>query len=577
LKVTTRNAADEDARVTDSTSTRCDPRRFLPALAALLLALAAPSAFATTWFVRADGGDATQCTGRADAAYPGTGTNQACAFKHPFFAMPPGGTPKLVGGDTLIIGSGSYMMGLGAPGSALCGAGWSYDCRMPRIPSGPSAAQPTRILGAGHDTGCAAAPELWGTERTARIIDLNGSSNVDIQCLEITDHAACIEYHCDNGQCAGEVARCNRTTAPYGQWAAVGIYAAASSNVNLRDLNIHGMANRGVLAGGLRDWTIERVKIRANGWSGWDGDIGPASSNSGTLLFREVEISWNGCAERWPSTTPFACWGQTMGGYGDGLGTARTGGNWVFEDSTFHHNTSDGLDLLYMDGTGFVTIRRTYAEGNAGNQLKASGNALIENSVVVGNCSFFNGQGNMANGDHCRALGNAVALGTGAGGGALATLRYNTITGEGDCLVMSTGGGAAGRTNLVNNALVGQTDWRQPWETTCAHYGDNAAPATYTNNLVWNVKSNLCPPGSVCTAPGLASVALAGFDAAPLATSVLVNRADPAQPIADDFRGNPRPAGGAYDIGAIEFLAGGGGNPPPPPPPGDTIFAHAFD
>ncbi|HET7845550.1 MAG TPA: right-handed parallel beta-helix repeat-containing protein, partial [Xanthomonadales bacterium] len=534
--------------MTERNSIRRNRRWFLPTLAALLFALAAPSAFATTWFVRTDGGDATQCTGTTDAPYPGTGTGRPCAFKHPFIAMPPSGTPKLLGGDTLVIGNGSYMMGIGAPGSTLCGAGWSYDCRMPTIPSGPSAAQPTRIVGAGWNTGCAVKPELWGTERTARILDLNGSSNVQVQCLEITDHAACIEHHCENGQCQGEIARCNRETAPYGQWASVGIYAAASSNVALRDLNIHGMANRGVLAGGLRDWTVERVKIRANGWSGWDGDVGAASSNSGTLTFRELEVSWNGCAERWPSTDPFACWAQTAGGYGDGFGTARTGGNFVFEDSVFHHNTSDGLDLLYMDGTGFVTVRRTYAEGNAGNQLKASGNSLLENNVVVGNCSFFNGQRNMADGDHCRALGNAVALGTGAGTGGLATLRYNTITGEGDCLVMSTGGGAAGRTNLVNNALIGQTDWRQPWESTCVHYGDNAAPATYTNNLIWNVKSGACPAGSICATPGITSLLLPSFDATPLATSNLVNRADGAQPIADDFRHSSRPSGGAYDI-----------------------------
>ena len=42
---------------------------------------------ATTYYVRTDGGDASQCTGRADAAYPGSGTGQACAWKHPFYAL----------------------------------------------------------------------------------------------------------------------------------------------------------------------------------------------------------------------------------------------------------------------------------------------------------------------------------------------------------------------------------------------------------------------------------------------------------------------------------------------------------
>src|SRR6185437_1354024 len=52
----------------------------------LLLTLSFP-AFATTWFVRQDGGtlyNATanptgQCDGKADVAYPGSGVNQHCA------------------------------------------------------------------------------------------------------------------------------------------------------------------------------------------------------------------------------------------------------------------------------------------------------------------------------------------------------------------------------------------------------------------------------------------------------------------------------------------------------------------
>ncbi|MEG3192311.1 hypothetical protein SNE32_08355, partial [Lysobacter sp. D1-1-M9] len=71
----------------------------------LALLLLAPLGFAahgsaeaaTTYHVRADGGDASQCTGRADAPYSGSGSNQACAWKHPFVALPPGGTPRIAG------------------------------------------------------------------------------------------------------------------------------------------------------------------------------------------------------------------------------------------------------------------------------------------------------------------------------------------------------------------------------------------------------------------------------------------------------------------------------------------------
>ncbi|HSH27079.1 MAG TPA: hypothetical protein VK972_04830, partial [Wenzhouxiangella sp.] len=259
---------------------------------------------AETYYVRTDGGSADQCNGLDDSPWPGSENNRNCAWKHPFIALPPAGNPRIDGGDTLIIGTGSYRIGLGAPGSDSCGAGWSWDCVMPTIPSGPSPAQKTRILGAGHDSGCSNPPELWGTERAKHVLNLQGSSNVEVACLEITDHESCIEFHCHNGQCNGEVDACKRDAPPFGDWAGRGISASDSSNVLLRDLNIHGMASRGIIAGGLNNWTMQRVKIVANGWAGWDGDIGSGSSNSGTIRFIESEISWNGCAERWPGEGP---------------------------------------------------------------------------------------------------------------------------------------------------------------------------------------------------------------------------------------------------------------------------------
>ena len=54
---------------------------------------------ATVYYVRPDVGTAQQCTGRADAAYPASGSAQAYAWDHPFRALPPG----------------SYRLGYGAP------------------------------------------------------------------------------------------------------------------------------------------------------------------------------------------------------------------------------------------------------------------------------------------------------------------------------------------------------------------------------------------------------------------------------------------------------------------------------
>jgi len=552
------------------------PRAFLVKAIPVLLATAGFSAWgsaqaANTYYVRVDGGTAAQCTGLADAPYPGTGRAQACAWNSPHAALPASGTPRILGGDTLVIGPGTYNIGFGAPGAAggRCYADGSWDCYLAPVPSGPSATAKTRIVGKGFDAGCTVKPKFTGVERVGKILNLEGSSNVEVACLEVTDQSDCVEQHTD------ATAACKRDTAPFGNWASVGLSASASKNVWLHDLDIHGLANRGVMAGGLTDWTVEHVKIVANGGAGWDGDIGTGSSDAGQMVLRDVEVAWNGCGERWQTRTPWACWAQQGGGYGDGLGTAKTGGQWLVEDSYFHHNTSDGLDLLYLDGAAgtSVTVRRTYAVGNAGNQLKTNGNATLENNVVVGSCAYFNGRDKMLAGDQCRAQGNAMSVGLMAGN--TATIRYNTVTGQGDCLILTSGGDATSKVNIVDNALYGRLDYLanaggNVGELACGHYHDSGTPAiSFSGNLFYNTKAGQCPAGSICNQdPLFANADMANFDGTPMAGSPLIDKVPVVAGVASDFLLQPRPAGAATDIGAIEVQSGGsggGGTTPPPP------------
>jgi hypothetical protein len=542
---------------------------------------------ATTYYVRVDGGTPAQCTGKVDAAYPGTGSAQACAWHHPFDALPPNldAAPpppaRIAGGDTVIIDAGSYEMGLNAPGAkttySACNPAFSYDCHMQTIPSGPSAILPTRILGKGWDTGCAAPPELWGSEHSSEVFLLQNNANIQISCLEITDHSNCIESHFDKN------VACNRNTPPYGNWASYGIYASSSSNVTLSYLNIHGMANRGILNGKLSNWTLDHVHIVANGWAGWDGDLGcgtaGCSSASGNMVFKSVEIAWNGCTENYPTHNIYACWAQTDNGYGDGFGTAQTGGNWSFTDSYFHHNTSDGLDLLYADGTGTITVERSRSEGNAGNQMKLAGNSLVENSVIVGNCSYFQGVdyiiGNNSNsgntsGDNCRALGNAlvVSLGVPPKSTALhSTIRYNSIIGQGDCLILAINGAAAtSKVAIQNNLLIGQPFWITNdgtqsclffWDTGTWSNPNAAVPVSYAGNWAYQVKPNTCPAGSNCTVnPQVLNASLASFNPLPELASPLIGAAQTGVgTVAFDFRNQPRPGvlSLGYDIGAMQY------------------------
>ncbi|MBC8447312.1 MAG: hypothetical protein H8D78_06140, partial [Chloroflexi bacterium] len=512
----------------------------------------------TTYYVRPDGGSHDECTGLVDAPYSGSGTGQPCAWDHPFRALPPDGTPRIAGGDTLIIGAGSYRMGLSAPGADNCSEYWPWGCHMPPIPSGPDPAHPTCILGAGWDTGCASPPELWGTERPWFVVNLTDSSNVEIACLEITDHSGCVEFH------SGGLA-CERDSYPFGPWAATGLYAEDSANVHLRDLNIHGLADAGIRAGRLTDWTVEDVRIAGNGWVGWDGDIDGNDSNSGTLLFRRWTVEWNGCGETYPGGEPTGCWGQTAGGYGDGVGTGATGGHWIIEDSAFLHNTSDGLDLLYVREVGSsIEIRRTIAEGNAGNQIKASGPTLVENSILVGNCGFFDGQPFTYNVDNCRALGTALPLFLRPGNQA--TVINNTLTSEGDCLVTAECDGTCDGSELVlvrNNIFQGHPDFLQPYENTCLTWTDGLPhdPFDIDYSVINDAKHDPCPgPHDICgVSPGLVNPSIDDFDAHLLPDSPAIDAGTNEGAPEVDFDGNPRPLDGdsdeiaVADIGADEF------------------------
>lgn len=533
----------------------------------LALSMAAASAGAATYYVRGDGGSASECTGLGNAPYPGSGSNRDCAWEHPFVALPPGGAPRISGGDTLIIGSGSYRIGYGAPGSGSCGQGWSWDCVMPPVPGGPSDSRKTRILGAGHDSGCANPPELWGAERAKSIFDLEGSSNVELACLELTDHDSCIEFHCHNGQCNGEVDACKRSSPPFGDWAGTGIVASNSSNVLLRDINVHGMANRGIHAGGLADWTMERVRIVANGWAGWDGDIGSGSSNSGTIRFIESEIAWNGCAERWPGEQKFGCWAQGGGGYGDGLGTAETAGHWLFERSNVHHNTSDGIDLLYLRQDGRVTVKRTLVDSNASNQVKVSRSALIQNSVIVGNCGFFDGEGNMLDSDHCRALGDTVSVGL--SDNAQTDLINNTIIGQGNCVISGGGGTSSSRIRFINNLVIATPYWHDPSQQSCLYYSGASEQVVWDRNYIHQPRHDACPGDSLCDgSPGIVDASIDSFDGEPREGSRLIGAASSGSAPSSDFFGNARGGGDGPDIGAIEYQSA--------VDPNDRIFGDGF-
>lgn len=482
------------------------------------LVLAAPAFFgsanAATYYVRNDGGSARQCNGSVDAAYAGS-REHACAWNSPMLALPPqvgGERARIQGGDTLIIDAGSYPIGW--TGDADCAVKQARACVPQAIPSG-TAGNPTRIVGAGWDKGCVAAPQLWGTHGALQVLSLDGSSHVVIACLDLSDHSSCTQNYRPDRQ----------SSCPHdatGDWASTGLRARDSSDVTLQDLRIHGFALQGVQAGRIRDWTVTRVKVVGNGRAGWNGDLGGNShnsSNGGKLLFTDLEIAWNGCAEDYPDASRIInCFGQNEGGYGDGFSEAWTGGDYVFVRPNIHDNTQDGLDLRYANGEGSISVDGGYFARNAGNDLKTMGNASITHSVFVAYCSAMRQHGYPAGADSCRAGGGQFAAMNGPD--QTVTFAWNTVTGQSNCLLVgdSRKSQASDTYQIHDNIFLGAQRWNGNGLTCLTWFGDGAYPekVVYSDNIIWNVRGGDCPTGSVCKDPRLKNETLEAFDPTPM-------------------------------------------------------------
>jgi hypothetical protein len=224
--------------------------------------------------------------------------------------------------------------------------------------------------------------------------------------------------------------------------------------------------------------------------------------------------------------------------------------------------------LLYTRIPGsIIEIRRTIAAGNDGNQIKiTSGQAIIENSIIVGQCGYFHGMPYWNKDDDCRAGGDGLAIAIQPSGQI--TVVNSTITGEGGCLVIAecaldqTCNGNE-QVLMRNTIFQGQKIFFNPEEDTCfAWYDDETNPPMPVNpfmitfSIINGVRfSNVTPcinSYNLCdTDPGIINSSIDSFDTHLVPGSLAIDAGTTDGAPINDFDDHERDS--PPDIGAYEW------------------------
>jgi hypothetical protein len=443
---------------------------------------------------------------------------------------------------------------------------------MPTPPAG-TAGKTTKILGE-HFASCTAQTQLFVCYGLGSVLNLSGAQYVDVACLELTDHSQCSTQSGAPGGC--------QKNYPLDDYAGNGIVTNASTaNVSLIDLDIHGFTHEGIngpLGGTV---LVDHVRIAYNGWGGWDFDDGAGTpSAAGALLDASyLTIQWNGCNEEYPIVDAFpaqSCYDDNSGGYGDGVGTPGTTLNVTCDHCTFDHNTQDGLDLLHTSGSQ-IQVTHSSSFANMGQQWKmgAMASVVFRDNVTVHNCRRMStaiagaaATYNAALSDFCRAAGDGIAL-------LLAptsqyTFQNNTFVGYGstsydlECGSADCTGASFTYQNNVNVGYPSPSDQQLPG----LFYMGTGIPANLwaarDHNIFYNFRNGApCPStfaSETCGSPLLVNQPTWTGEASLDNLDFHISASSPARDtgltigeVSDDYFGNQRPKGPAYDIGAHEF------------------------
>ncbi len=297
----------------------------LPAARTLVLAIGvgvalgwgAPAS-AATYYVAPDGDNANAGTEAAP------------------WASPAYGAARLQPGDTLVLGSGTYVLS-------------DYELDIVRPTSGTASAWVT-IRG---ESGGRAV--LAGRDNLAAAIELGGTHYVRIENLEVTH----------DPQAAGEAA-----------WFRDGISItdAPASHIVLSKVFVHHLDEFGLNAGDVDSLELVDSRIEHCGFGAFGGPAGVAGGLTNVAI-RRCSLSWSGH--------------YYQGGDGtdrpydrpDGFGIEASAGPVLIEQTTAEHNYGDGFDSK----AAATTIRRSIAANNSCDGVKLwGGGSRVENTLIYG-------------------------------------------------------------------------------------------------------------------------------------------------------------------------------------------------
>ena len=528
-----------------------------------------------TWHIRHDGGSNSQCTGLTNAPYPGKGKAQPCSYNHPYQMMNwKGGWSSFTAGDTMEFDDpptnpvpyymGEQNAGVGTDWHNTVGgicpppnspASQGASCVLPILPSGVTIkGQNYGSCHTANHTGLVNPTILSGLNGAFAVLQVQGTSDVNISCIEVTQPDSCTSagYGHGPGQCG--------STSNYVSYAGLMLEyrtAQGPSNMTLTDFAAVGTSSRGVMGSHLNrlstdTFTASDIYVIGNGMAGWDGDGGDCKNSCesvGTMNISYADIEWNGCLALKPynigispETAPNSfnyCYGQNTSGYGDGFVQLAAGNLTLnIDHSKFKYNTQDGFDAVHLNDDPntkpATNISNSWAEGNAGQTFKigAGASASAFNNVSISNCHVLSQASTFPNnpkgwvtldgGDTCRASGDQWALTLRPN--TKITLDHNTSLGYGTTMydfqcspaVANCNGGMVLFTNniskgypdpgndnqLASGIYLGPADSGQAAVTT--------ANVTATHNL-WNTMRSGCPnkttpneTKAVCADPRLA-------------------------------------------------------------------------